>query len=417
MFKPLVSIVIPVYNGSNYLHEAIDSALAQTYEKCEIIVVNDGSTDCTEQICLSYGDRIRYFYKENGGVATAVNLGIKQMKGEYFSWLSHDDLYYPEKIEKQIEVVLKQEDCRRIIHSNIDRLNMDNGEKSTIDFAKDYTEERLSKGAFSEVFLCSHMCSFLIHKSHFERVGLLDTDLLATQDWVWGLLAMRGQHPVYMRESLIVQRDHRQQGQKQMISHKEEFNKQYCKVCDLFTDEEKISMCGSVQKFYYYLYVFLHAHPSADQCKKYVLQKLVHTKPVDHSCRQFTFNRLIRSKFSVKKVYIFGASFRGSRIYSIMNDLALDIDAFVDNDINKQTTSGFCNIPVVSFNSLKSQKEDVLVIIALMKSADVVLEELKNAGIKKIVFPSDIRELFFTNDDICLYDGIQRLLSEAKANE
>ena len=71
------------------MREAIDSALAQTYERVEVIVVNDGSTDGTEQIALSYGERIRYFRKENGGVSSALNLGIKEMKGEYFSWLSH----------------------------------------------------------------------------------------------------------------------------------------------------------------------------------------------------------------------------------------------------------------------------------------------------------------------------------------
>ena len=106
-FNPLVSIIIPVYNGGNYLAEAIDSALAQTYKNLEIIVVNDGSCDNgkTEEIALSYGDKIRYFRKENGGSSSALNYGIKQMNGEWFSWLSHDDLYYPEKIEKQVNYI------------------------------------------------------------------------------------------------------------------------------------------------------------------------------------------------------------------------------------------------------------------------------------------------------------------------
>ena len=65
---PLVSIIIPVYNGANYLKDAINSALAQTYPNCEIIVLNDGSADdgATERIALKYGDRIRYIWKENG---------------------------------------------------------------------------------------------------------------------------------------------------------------------------------------------------------------------------------------------------------------------------------------------------------------------------------------------------------------
>ena len=94
-FNPLVSIVIPVYNGSNYLREAINSALNQTYKNIEIVVVNDGSTDggLTEQVAKSFGDKIRYFSKENGGCGSALNCGIDAMKGGYFSWLSHDDLY------------------------------------------------------------------------------------------------------------------------------------------------------------------------------------------------------------------------------------------------------------------------------------------------------------------------------------
>src|SRR5262245_7173783 len=104
---PLVSIVIPVYNGSPYLREAINSALAQTYPNLEVIVVNDGSTDDgeTARIACSYGKRIRYFAQDNGGVASALNRGLEKMQGEFFSWLSHDDMYTPDKIEKQVAAV------------------------------------------------------------------------------------------------------------------------------------------------------------------------------------------------------------------------------------------------------------------------------------------------------------------------
>ena len=119
MKKAKVSLIIPVYNGEDYVEEAINSALNQTYENLEIIVVNDGSKDKTEQICLKYKDKIRYYAKENGGVATALNLALEKMTGEYFSWLSHDDLYYPNKIEEE----MKYADDHCIIFSNYDLIN------------------------------------------------------------------------------------------------------------------------------------------------------------------------------------------------------------------------------------------------------------------------------------------------------
>lgn len=107
MEMPKVSIIIPVYNGSNYLANAIDCSLRQTYRNLEVIVVNDGSRDDgkTEAVALSYGDRIRYFSKPNGGVSSALNFGIQQMTGQYFSWLSHDDAYSNRKVEDSVELL------------------------------------------------------------------------------------------------------------------------------------------------------------------------------------------------------------------------------------------------------------------------------------------------------------------------
>ena len=81
------------------MREAIDSALAQTYDNVEVIVVNDGSSDDgkTAEIAKSYRDNIKYVEKENGGVASALNRGIEEMQGDFFSWLSHDDVYEPDK--------------------------------------------------------------------------------------------------------------------------------------------------------------------------------------------------------------------------------------------------------------------------------------------------------------------------------
>jgi glycosyltransferase involved in cell wall biosynthesis len=97
---PKVSIVIPFFNCP-YIGQAIECALNQSYPNVEVIVVNDGSTQHVDKIA-PYLDRIRYVVKENGGTASALNVGIQHATGKYFSWLSSDDLYHVDKIEKQI---------------------------------------------------------------------------------------------------------------------------------------------------------------------------------------------------------------------------------------------------------------------------------------------------------------------------
>jgi glycosyltransferase involved in cell wall biosynthesis len=117
--SPLVSIVIPVYNGANYVREAIESALTQTYHSVEILVVNDGSNDNedTARIIDSYKKHVQIEHQVNGGCASALNLGLKKMRGEYFSWLSHDDVYLPEKVESQISLMMG-EPRNTIVYSN-----------------------------------------------------------------------------------------------------------------------------------------------------------------------------------------------------------------------------------------------------------------------------------------------------------
>lgn len=112
MNGPLVSIIMPVYNGARYLGIAIESALAQTYKNFEVIVVNDGSDDggATASVISSFGDRVVYLYQPNGGVSSALNLGVSKMKGEYFVWLSHDDMLLPDYLEKQIAFL--QNNCK-----------------------------------------------------------------------------------------------------------------------------------------------------------------------------------------------------------------------------------------------------------------------------------------------------------------
>ena len=100
---PKVSVVMPAYNAERFIRPAVDSILAQTFEDFELIILNDGSTDSTQSIVVSYTDpRIRLINKENSGVASTLNLGLKEARGEYIWRHDADDISLPQKLEKEI---------------------------------------------------------------------------------------------------------------------------------------------------------------------------------------------------------------------------------------------------------------------------------------------------------------------------
>jgi glycosyltransferase involved in cell wall biosynthesis len=108
--RPLVSVIIPCFKQADFLAETIGSALAQTYSPVEILVVNDGSPDDTEKVAKSYGDRIVYIERPNGGLSAARNTAIAQAKGRYLKFLDSDDQLHPEQIARQVEALAGRED-------------------------------------------------------------------------------------------------------------------------------------------------------------------------------------------------------------------------------------------------------------------------------------------------------------------
>lgn len=211
-FKPLVSIVIPVYNGANYLTEAINSALSQTYTNIEIIVVNDGSRDdgATERIALSYGDRIKYFYKPNGGVSSALNYAIDRMAGEYFSWLSHDDLYEPHKIEREVNTLAQLEDKANVIISCADNLIDSDG---NIIYRPDSHMEGIYSGSsLFDIYFSKHLvingCCLLIPKSLFERFGNFSSFRFIQDLECWINFMLGGTSFYFIPEKLTMMRVH-----------------------------------------------------------------------------------------------------------------------------------------------------------------------------------------------------------------
>ncbi|MGA8808564.1 MAG: glycosyltransferase, partial [Thermoanaerobaculia bacterium] len=205
---PRASIIIPVYNGANYMRDAIDSALAQTSDDVEVLVINDGSRDngATAEIARSYGDRIRYIEKENGGVSSALNRGIAEMRSRWFCWLSHDDRHMPEKTAKQLAFFDRNPDAR-IVCCNfqmIDERGAVTGEH----------HEHLSIVRTGREVLSSWVngCALMIDRAALIDAGLFNESNRTTQDLeMWLRLVER--NPIrYVPDVLAQFRQHPESG-------------------------------------------------------------------------------------------------------------------------------------------------------------------------------------------------------------
>ncbi len=115
--NPLVSILINNYNYGRFLPEAIDSALNQTYSNVEVIVVDDGSTDNSQEIIKSYGERVIPILKQNGGQASAFNAGFAASRGEIICFLDSDDIWKPEKVAEVVKAFAEHSDIGWCFHS------------------------------------------------------------------------------------------------------------------------------------------------------------------------------------------------------------------------------------------------------------------------------------------------------------
>lgn len=206
--QPKVSIIIPFYNCA-FVDQAIRSALNQTYENVEVIVVNDGSTQYSEKIA-PYMERIRYVEQENGGTASALNTGIRHATGEYFAWLSSDDLYHPKRIAKQLAFMLTKQaevSYASYYHINAENKMISGPVRIWYDTPEEFCE-RMKAGCFI------NGCTVMVHMSVFSEVGLFDETLRFTQDYDLWLRIMKRYRFHYFSEPLVMYRLHDQMGSK-----------------------------------------------------------------------------------------------------------------------------------------------------------------------------------------------------------
>ena len=187
--NPLVSVVVTTYNQASYIIQTIESALAQTYEPYEVIVVDDGSTDETQACIAFFGDRIISVRQNNSGVAGSRNTGISKARGDYIAFLDGDDLWDPEKLSSQVEAAIANPASGLIVvdGQEFDESGIISSSLFFEPWCKDISEDSVASGCFYHQLLNKQFITttsqVMIPAKVFEAVGLSDMRFKGASDY------------------------------------------------------------------------------------------------------------------------------------------------------------------------------------------------------------------------------------------
>jgi glycosyltransferase involved in cell wall biosynthesis len=186
LVTPKISVILTAFNSEDFIRRSIDSVLNQTYKNYELIVVNDGSMDKTEEIVSTIYPDVKLIKKTNGGPSSARNAGIGLAKGVYIAFLDADDYWFPDKLKKQIGV-FEEDTYVNIVATNM--FNVKDSERIGIKFdpSKIFMNKK-SEGIVENYIRNAPRYSFhppsalMVSKKLFEKYGLYDENLKAVED-------------------------------------------------------------------------------------------------------------------------------------------------------------------------------------------------------------------------------------------
>lgn len=198
------SVIIPTYNRADFLREAIESVLAQTFTDFELIVVDDGSTDGTQELAASYKGMVRYIRQTNKGPSAARNNGIKNALGRYIAFLDSDDIWLPEMLAKQFSLSLKKP-AAGLTATGYGLINSGHPLTETVIMNEDELADARNGNLYKNFFATS---SVMVKKRCFETVGMFNENLHFAEDWDMWIRILQRYSFAYLPETLMHYRVH-----------------------------------------------------------------------------------------------------------------------------------------------------------------------------------------------------------------
>lgn len=241
--EPLISIILPIYNGEKYMRISIDSVLAQTYSNWELLIIDDGSTDHTAAIAQEYvskDSRIHYYKNpENMRLPKTLNLGFSLSKGDFLTWTSDDNYYYPTALETMYCAL--QEQKREFAFASCDVVNSDGDIVECIMVSDNAKKSIVGTNPVGACFLYS--------RKVYETVGEYDPEMTLVEDFDYWQRVCAKYEPVCIPKKLYAYRWH--DGALTSTMRKDAFNRTLEKC--LLKNRDGFGRIDCISSYYYYL--------------------------------------------------------------------------------------------------------------------------------------------------------------------
>lgn len=356
--KPMVSIVLPTYNGAKYLRESLDSILAQTFQEWELIIVNDCSTDETPQIAEEYAkrdERIRIIHNVvNQRLPESLNIGFRTAFGKYLTWTSDDNRYLPTALTRMVEELDNNNDCPMVCAD----MHYIDAKGNITGKAQGYDEYyMLSKDLIG--------ACFLYRREVLDIVGEYDSSRVYVEDYDYWLRIYKHAGKIIRIPHILY--EYRAHNGSLTATKMSEIRKQAVLLWSEYSKEFLNQYCNDKKVLCEMYYYFVMAN-GRDRELAREIEKLV---------PELAYENI--GLLKDKKIFIFGSGDFGSRAVEIVKN---NVIGFIDNDENKIGTEK-AGVPIISFEEYCSKykkQADVLVAVSGSYLYEII-HQILTAGI------------------------------------
>lgn len=298
--NPLISVVMPVYNGQDFLKEAIECILKQSYTNFEFIIINDGSKDDSEKIILSFIDsRIKYHYQENKGLGATLNVGLSLCTGKYIARQDQDDISYEHRFKKQVEFLEKNSNI--VLVGTWAKIFQDNS--AYVHYHKHAASPSLLK--FDFMFdNCMVHSSVMFRKSMIDEVGNYNPDRNLYEDFdLWSRFMLVGDI-ANIPEVLVDYRHHDKGLSKNFANFKEyALYNQGLKNLEILLGELSVTVKDLEALFHWKKEKYHHSSlKDLDQALDTITEKIISLYPKDAKAiilRKKQYQKIIRYRLNI----------------------------------------------------------------------------------------------------------------------